>query len=76
MILPYKWHAEIVRNALAREPDYQLVPHAGHFDFLSPCTPKLAAAAPEICESQEGFDRIAFHRRFNAGMISHFKKYL
>lgn len=75
-VLPQPWHAEQVRVALGRKPDYRVVPGAGHFDFLAPCTDKLAALAPRICTSGEGFDRNTFHRRFNADVIAHFKKYL
>jgi predicted dienelactone hydrolase len=75
-ILPHPWYAENVRMSLARKPDYHVVPRAGHFDFLAPCTEKLAAMAPQICVSQEGFDRTGFHRRFNADVIGYFKKFL
>ncbi len=75
-ILPHPWYAENVRISLGTKPDYHLVPNAGHFDFLAPCTDKLAAMAPQICVSRPGFDRAAFHRRFNADVIAHFKKFL
>lgn len=75
-VLPHPWYAENVRVSLARQPEYHVVPHAGHFDFLAPCTDKLAAIAPQICVSQEGFDRVEFHRRFNADVIGYFKKFL
>ncbi len=73
-ILPHPWYAEHVRKALPRAPEYQIVPKAGHFDFLAPCTDKLAALAPRICVSSEGFDRARFHRRFNTEVISFFRK--
>lgn len=76
VILPHPWYSEAVRVSLPREPDYHVVPKAGHFDFLAPCNERLAAIAPPICESQDGFDRAAFHRRFNADVIGHFKKFL
>jgi predicted dienelactone hydrolase len=76
LILPHPWYSESVRASLARQPEYHVVPRAGHFDFLAPCTEKLAAMVPEICESQEGFDRTEFHRRFNADVIGYFKKFL
>lgn len=75
-VLPHPWYAENVRVSLPREPEYHVVPRAGHFDFLAPCTEKLAALAPQICISQEGFDRSGFHRRFNADVIGYFKKFL
>lgn len=76
VILPHPWYSEAVRVSLPRKPDYHVVAKAGHFDFLAPCNAKLAAIAPPICESQEGFDRAAFHRRFNGDVIGHFKKFL
>jgi predicted dienelactone hydrolase len=76
VVLPDPWYAEHVRVALPRQPEYHVVARAGHFDFLAPCTDKLAALAPQICASQEGFDRTEFHRRFNADVIGFFKKAL
>jgi len=72
-ILPSPWYAEHVRTALPRAPEYHVVPRAGHFDFLAPCTPMLASLAPQICTSAQGFDRSDFHRRFNADVIGFFK---
>jgi pimeloyl-ACP methyl ester carboxylesterase len=76
VILPHPWYSEIVRVSLPRKPEYHVVPRAGHFDFLAPCTEKLASMAPQICVSREGFDRTEFHRRFNSDVIGYFKKFL
>lgn len=76
LVLPHPWYAEHVRGSLGSKPEYHVVGRAGHFDFLAPCTEKLAAMAPQICVSQEGFDRTDFHRRFNADVIGYFKKHL
>ncbi|MFL6658875.1 MAG: alpha/beta hydrolase family protein [Massilia sp.] len=75
-ILPNPWYAEAVRAALPSAPDYHVVPQAGHFDFLAPCTDKLAAVAPQICISAPGFDRAEFHQRFNTDVIAYFRKSL
>jgi predicted dienelactone hydrolase len=72
-ILPAPFYADAVRIALPRAPDFHVEPGAGHFDFLAPCTPALAQAAPEICTSAPGFDRIAFHARFNAEIVRFFR---
>jgi len=66
------WYAEAVRQALPLAPDYRVVPGAGHFDFLAPCSDKLARIAPPICASRPGFDRAAFHRQFNAAVVGFF----
>lgn len=72
-ILPAPWYADAVRADLPTPPDFRTAPNAGHFDFLSPCTPALAAQVPAICASRPGFDRAAFHGRFNAETVAFFK---
>lgn len=75
-VLPQPRYAEAVRLALPHAPDYHVVPHAGHFDFLAPCSPALAGMAPEICTSAPGFDRVAFHRDFDAAVVGFFDQNL
>lgn len=72
VVLPHPWYVEPVRAALPQPLDYRVVPKAGHFDFLAPCTQRFAAMAPPLCGSQPGFDRAAFHREFNAAVIGFF----
>ena len=38
----------------------QVVANGNHFAFMAPCTPALAAIAPEVCADPPGFDRAAF----------------
>jgi predicted dienelactone hydrolase len=76
VILPHPRYAEAVRLALPDRPDYQVVPNAGHFDFLAPCSSALASIAPAICASAAGFDRAAFHATFDAAVVSFFNKTL
>lgn len=75
-ILPHPFYAEAVRAALPTTPDYRIAPNAGHFDFLSPCAPAIAALRPEICNSRSGFDRKAFHVDFNRAAVAFFLKHL
>ncbi len=63
-ILPDPFSAEAVRLALPTPPEFHVVPGAGHFDFLAPCP-----AAP-------GFDRTAFHRRFDDAVVAFFVRTL
>ena len=49
------------------------MPLAGHFAFLAPCSEALAKIAPEICQDNAGFDRVAFHQQFNQALIDFFK---
>lgn len=72
-VLPAPWYAEPVRDALPRPPEYHRVEGADHFDFLSPCTPQLAAMAPIICAPTPGFDRAAFHEIFNREIVRFFE---
>ncbi len=75
-LLPHPWYAEVVRQSLPVTPEYHVATKAGHFDFLSTCSERLAAAAPEICASQLGFDRGAFHEQFNAAVLAFFTRTL
>jgi len=72
-ILPHPRHAQNVYDNLPAKPEYHVVPNAGHFAFLAPCTPALAQAVPFICHDPEGFDRAAFHDEFNPSVIAFFK---
>ena len=75
-ITPNRLFGDIVRDALPTPPKDHLVPKAGHFDFLAPCSDALAKVAPEICESAPGFDRAAFHQEFNKALVAFFKAQL
>lgn len=75
-ILPSPYYAEPVRDALPRAPEYRRVEGAGHFDFMPPCSPPLAAAAPMICAPTPGFDRAAFHLTFNREVVRFFSSSL
>lgn len=65
-----------VRRDLPVAPEWHLAAGAGHFAFLAPCPPAMADALPELCRDQAGFDRVAFHARFNAEVIAFFKAHL
>lgn len=65
-----------VAELLPGKPELHVVSTA-HFGFLAPCSPKLAAAIPRICADRpEGFDRVAFHREFNASVERFFRGHL
>lgn len=75
-VLPAPFYADAVRAALPQPPEFHLVPHAGHFDFLAPCSVELARVAPGICTSEPGFDRAVFHRSFDASLVTFFTRTL
>lgn len=56
--------------------EYRTVANSGHFAFLAPCPPEMAAAVPEICVDAPGFDRVAFHKELNAATLAFFAKHL
>ncbi|MGH7028015.1 alpha/beta hydrolase family protein [Brevundimonas sp.] len=75
-ILPAPFYVEPVRDALPVAPEYRRVEGAAHFDFLPPCSPQLAAAAPMICTPTPGFDRAAFHETLNREVVRFFSEKL
>jgi predicted dienelactone hydrolase len=75
-ILPHPFYAEAVATALPSPPDYHLVPNAGHFDFLAPCSPAMKEQLAYLCRSAPGFDRTAFHAQLNAALVGFFRKTL
>ena len=72
-ILPHPNYAQTVYDRLPVKPEYHVVPNAGHFAFLAPCTPAALSFAPDICRDPAGFDRAAFHREFNPAVVTFFK---
>jgi predicted dienelactone hydrolase len=75
-ILPAPYHVESLRDRLPGSPEYHLVPGATHHDFLAACDAQMRLAAPEICQSNPGFDRAAFKQEFNAEVVRFFVREL
>jgi predicted dienelactone hydrolase/intracellular septation protein A len=67
---------DLIRANLPAPPETHIVPLAGHFAFLPPCSRELTDMAPEVCRDAPGFDRAAFHRDFNAAIVAFFSKEL
>ena len=76
VVLPHPRYAEAVRLAMPEAPEYHVVPNAGHYDFLAPCSDALASIAHAICASSPGFDRAAFHVGFDSAVARFFKNTL
>jgi predicted dienelactone hydrolase len=72
VLVPQARYAEAVRVAMPTAPDYHVVANGGHYDFLATCSSALAAIAPVICTSAPGFDRTAFHTKFNSEVTRFF----
>jgi predicted dienelactone hydrolase len=75
-VLPAPDYADAVRAALPVAPKFHAVAGADHFDFLAPCSAEMAKVAARICRSEPGFDREAFHKRFNDAVILFFEAHL
>lgn len=66
----------LIASRLPGAPEIHTVP-AGHYAFLAPCSPQLAALVPRLCTDEPaGFDRVAFHRDFNAAVVRFFREHL
>lgn len=73
-ILPAPFYADAVRAALPIKPEFHSVPGAGHFDFLARCVDP--STMPQLCVSAPGFDRTAFHKRFDTDVVRFFESHL
>ncbi len=60
-----------VEKSLLANHEYRVVPNSGHFAFMI-CPPALAKERPDLCTDAPGFDRVAFHKQFNADVLRFF----
>ncbi len=72
-VLPNPYYAEAVRQDLPTPPEMHVVPHVGHYDFITPCPASMAERLPEICAHEPGFDELAFHQGFNREVVRFFR---
>jgi predicted dienelactone hydrolase len=73
-VLPHS--VDVVDTGLAPKHEYRVVSGGGHFGFLAPCPPDWIKELPEICVDTGGFDRIAFHKQFDADVLAFFRAQL
>ncbi len=64
----------VLARLLPRKPDFRVVPNTVHFSFLTPCPPD--SPSRPTCVDAPGFDRLAFHKEFNAQVLAFFRKQL
>jgi predicted dienelactone hydrolase len=65
-----------MRDRLPVPPDYRVVPNAGHWAFMAPCSIELTQLYPRGCVDAADFDRVAFHREFNTEVLAFMRKHL
>ena len=53
-----------------------MIPEAGHYVFLAPCSTQLTSDAPDLCKDPQGVDRVSAHRSINASALAFFRKTL
>ena len=63
---------------LAKETNalLKIIPDAGHFTFLTPCTPDMYSAVPVLCSDRPGVDRVSVHHNISAEMTHFFNESL
>jgi predicted dienelactone hydrolase len=66
-------HIAPLMRTLAR---LKMVPNAGHYVFLSPCSQELARSEPDLCTDPPGTDRTAVHRKIDADALKFFDRTL
>jgi predicted dienelactone hydrolase len=64
-----------IRNRLPLKPDFHLAVGANHVSFLAPCSgeEKEKPDFSRICSDAPGFDRVAFHKDFDAAVLAFFR---
>jgi len=72
-MVAYPYNAQAVYDAMSGKPDYRVVPGAGHFSILAPCSEQQAQKLPALCRDAENFDRDAFHQHFNQQVAEFFR---
>jgi len=65
-----------INRRMPTSPDYHLVSGAIHFSFLPPCSESEAKESSRICTDAPGFDRVAFHKEFNATIFAFLRKHI
>lgn len=73
---PDAWNSAVVNAGLANPPEVHVIPNADHYSFLPPCSDALKRVASFICGDAPGFDRAAFHDKFNQEVTAFFHRVL
>jgi predicted dienelactone hydrolase len=73
VLLP-RYNALHIAPLISTLAGVKMVPNAGHYVFLSPCSHELARSEPDLCQDSSGTDRTAVHRKINADAFSFFER--
>jgi predicted dienelactone hydrolase len=72
--LDNRFNAEPIAAALPGSVEPIVIDGAGHFVFMAPCPPAIAADLPALCRDSDGVDRAAVHERVNAEILAFFRR--
>ena len=61
LVFPDK-NSDALARKLPTAPEFKIIPGAGHFVFMAPCTDEQMATMPGLCTDAEGVDREDVHR--------------
>ncbi len=75
-VLPPQENVLHIAPLLRTVAGIRMIPKAGHYVFLAPCSPQLAKDAAGICNDSPGVDRVTAHQRINARALAFFRKTL
>ena len=75
-VLNPKYNVLHIAPSIQKLAGIKTIPKAGHYVFLSPCSPQLTKEAQDICIDPPGVDRAAVHRQIDADALAFFRKTL
>ncbi|WP_417679574.1 alpha/beta hydrolase family protein [Roseibium sp.] len=67
-------NAIALAKALSLSPELEILPGAGHFVFLAPCSTELGNTMPLLCTDPSGVDRVAIHRKLVSEIATFFSE--
>ena len=75
-VLPPQENVLHVAPLIATLAGIKMIPRAGHYVFLAPCSAQLTKDAPGLCKDPPGVDRVSAHRNINADALAVFRETL
>ncbi|MDY7560316.1 dienelactone hydrolase [Pseudomonas sp. 10B1] len=67
-------NAQALARKLPQAPEFKLLPGAGHFVFLAPCSDEQQATQAILCTDAEGVNRVDIHRNLTADAARFFSE--
>ncbi len=64
--LDNEYNSIALTRDLPLSPEFRMIPGAGHFVFLAPCSINRTKSEPKLCQDPPGIDRHVIHQIINA----------